>query len=52
MVPRALLAETVLETDEPRADHPLLTAVREYTVEHVRPELSVDMQIPNFCLGR
>ncbi len=49
VVPRPLLAETVLETDEPRADHPLLTAVREYTVEHVRPELSVDMQIPNFA---
>ena len=49
VVPKALLAETVLETDEPRADHPLLTAVRDYTVEHVRPELSVDMQIPNFA---
>ncbi len=49
VVPQALLAETALETDEPRADHPLLTAVREYTVEHVRPELSVDMQIPNFA---
>lgn len=49
VVPKSLLAETVLETDEPRADHPLLTAVRDYTVEHVTPDLTVDMQIPNFA---
>lgn len=49
VVPTSLLAETVLESDEPRADHPLLTAVRDYAVQQVRPELSVDMQIPNFA---
>lgn len=49
VVPKALLAETVLKTDEPHADHPLLTAVREYTVKHATPELAVDMQIPNFA---
>lgn len=49
VVPKSLLAETVLESDEPRADHPLLTAVRDYTVAHATPELSVDMQIPNFA---
>ena len=49
VVARSLLAETVLEIDEPRSDHPLLGAVRDYAVRHVTPELSVDMQIPNFA---
>ncbi len=49
VVPKSLLAETVFKTDEPRSDHPLLTAVRDYAVQHVTPELSVDMQIPNFA---
>lgn len=49
VVSKSLLAETVLEIDEPRADHALLTALRNYTVQHVTPELSVDMQIPNFA---
>ncbi len=48
-VPKEFLAETTIETDEPRPDHPLLLALREFAVKHVTPELSADMQFTNFA---
>lgn len=49
LVPKELLAETVIERDEPRADHPLLLALRAFAVKHITPRLSVDIQITNFA---
>ena len=48
-VPKEFLAETTIEQDEPRADHPLLLALRDFAVRHVTPELSADMQLTNFA---
>lgn len=48
-VPRELLAETVLEEEDPRPDHPLVMAVRDCAVRHVSEALSMDLQFTNFA---
>ena len=54
VVPVPSLAENVIATDEPRPDHPLLTAVRDVVIDVVVDEpdfgLSIDAQITNFAV--
>ncbi|MEL6985112.1 MAG: DUF6206 family protein [Actinomycetota bacterium] len=49
LVPKDLLAQTALDRDEPRADHPVVLAHRDMAVHHCTPEYAVDLQVPNFA---
>ncbi len=48
-VPRAMLAETVLDNDQPVAEHPLLVALYDYVERVSTDRFSIDPQIPNFA---
>lgn len=49
LVPKELLAQVILERDEPRADHPVVLAHRDMAVNHCGPEYAVDLQVSNFA---
>jgi hypothetical protein len=49
IVPKEELAETVLKTDTPAANHPLLIAVRDFVVACAEDDRALDAQIPNFA---
>lgn len=49
LVPRELLAEVILATEEPRPDHPIVLAHREVAMRDCTPEYAVDLTISNFA---
>ena len=49
LVPRELLAEVILATEDPRPDHPIVLAHREVAMRDCTPEYAVDLTISNFA---
>lgn len=49
IVPKEQLAETVLATDAPVVDHPLLVSIREFVLACGGDDVMLDAQIPNFA---
>lgn len=49
LLPKELLATTILTNDEPRADHPVVLAHREVAQRDCTSEYAIDLQISNFA---
>lgn len=49
LVPNELLVTTILKSEEPRADHPVVLGHREVATRDCTPTYAVDLQISNFA---
>lgn len=48
-IPKELMAETVLETDTPVPDHPILVALHDYVRDVSTDDFTIDPQLANFA---
>lgn len=49
LVPKHMLAQEILASDDPRPDHPIVLAHREVALRDCTPEHAVDLTISNFA---
>ena len=49
VIPKEMLADTVIATDEPTVDHPILLALYDYVMQVGDNRLTIDSQITNFA---
>lgn len=49
LVPKELLVDVILAKDDPRPDHPIVLAHRDFALRHCTPECAVDLTVNNFA---